>query len=93
MSDFNSDLDMLTEYTQWVATRKLPAQDTSPDEFMRDRIKQTAVDRISDAVAYYDTLDPSNITFELMTLHDILEGVYIAPEDTDLEGEMLDREE
>jgi hypothetical protein len=86
MSDFDSELDTLIEYTQWVATRRAATQDTTPEEFMRDRIKQTAVDRISDAVQYYETVEQ---TPDAATMYQMLQGTYIAPEDTELEGEVV----
>jgi hypothetical protein len=53
---------------------------------MRDRIKQTAVDRISDAVQYYETVEQ---TPDAATMYQMLQGTYIAPEDTELEGEVV----
>lgn len=67
----NDDLSLLVEYNQWVATRKLPMQDTSPEEFMRDRLKEVAMDRINDALAYLGEVDQ---TVFVTTTIEILEG-------------------
>jgi hypothetical protein len=65
----NDDISLLEEYNQWAAVRKLPMQDTSPEEFMRDRLKEVAMDRINNALAY---LESSAAIVE--DVKDILEG-------------------
>ena len=57
MVDINEDLNLLQEYTQWVATQQTGRPDTSPDEFMRDRVKQVAVDRLDNALSYLRSCD------------------------------------
>ena len=89
--DVSKDVDLLTEYTQWVSTRKLVASDTSPEEFMRDRLKEVAFDRVQDAIAY---LNAEHTHYPDVILA-ILEGTYdgtnaVREEDTGPAAQKLD---
>jgi len=53
--DFSNELSLLQEYNQWVSARNIAAKDISPDEFMRDRIKEVAFNRLEEALEYIDT--------------------------------------
>ncbi len=73
--DVNDEFGLLQEYIQWRTAREVRVNDTSPEEFMRDRIKEVAVDRIEIALDYINSNLTTNIA-RITTIKEILEGTY-----------------
>lgn len=76
MQNLNDDINLLVEYNQWVTTRKAKLADTSPEEFMRDRLKDVAFDRVQDALAYMDNQAMMRSEPHKDRIRGILDGTY-----------------
>ena len=74
MVDLNADVALLTEYTQWVAAQKVARPDTSPEEFMKDRVRQVAFERIENALTYLNRCDMLRMKPNKHKVRAILEG-------------------
>lgn len=46
------DAQLINDYKQWAVTRN----DTTPEAFMRDRAKDTAFERLEEAIKYVDNI-------------------------------------
>lgn len=49
---YEDNAELLTEYTQWVAVKKIQATDVSPEAFLMERAQDGAYDRVVEAIAY-----------------------------------------
>ena len=84
--DVSVDLAMLQEYNQWVTTQRSKSADVSPEEFMRDRIKEVAYDRLDAALNYINNESQHSMKgrnahpIDMITVKQILEGTYVKPE-------------
>lgn len=76
MQNLNDDIELLTEYSQWVSSRKLGVSDNSPEEFMRDRLKEVAFDRVQQALDYLNNQEMLRTEPNKNTIRGILDGTY-----------------
>ena len=44
--NINDQIDLIQQYVQWKAIQEVTPRDTSPDAFIRESIRNVAVDRI-----------------------------------------------
>jgi hypothetical protein len=94
--DVTKDVAFLSEYAQWVAVRKQATADTSPEEFMKDRLKQVAYDRLEQVMDYMDSDQPHYPD----VIRAMLKGTYNEQSDSEgaadseaVRGELTEREE
>ena len=73
----NDDMSLLNEYTQWMAVQGVASRDLTPEAFIRDRLKEVALDRIEAAQNYIASVALTNP----------LMGVYVNVIGRILEGE------
>jgi len=78
--DVSNDTALLTEYVQWKAAQEVARPDTSPEEFMRDRMKQVAFLRVEEALAYISQCGFLRMEPNKHTIKAILEGTYVEAE-------------
>ena len=92
--DVTDETALLTEYVQWKAINELPKRDTSPEEFMRDRMKEVAFDRVTAALDYLDN-NTDHPTYKIKDVRAILEGNYNGsePQKQDSSGDSSVRNE
>lgn len=74
--DVSNDVSLLTEYNQWVTNRRASTTDTTPEEFMRDRLKEVAFDRVDGALRYLNQCGFLRMEPDKNRLRAILEGTY-----------------
>lgn len=73
MADFERDIDLITEYNQWVATFK--ATDKSPSAFLVYRAQVAAFEKLEEVEKWLKDYYPEDISTEAHdSLQDILEG-------------------
>lgn len=73
MADFERDIDLITEYNQWVATFK--ATDKSPSAFMVHRAQVAAFEKLEEIEKWTKVYYPADMSTEAHdALQDILEG-------------------
>lgn len=73
VADFERDIDLITEYNQWVATFK--ATDKSPSAFMVHRAQVAAFEKLEEVEKWLKDYGPDDMTTEARdTLQYILEG-------------------
>jgi hypothetical protein len=70
---FPEDEALLTEYTQWVASKKVAGVDTTPAAFLIERAQESAFQRVLDATAYLqrvesETDEAATIVSELLEI-------------------------
>jgi len=82
----SDDVDLLTEYTQWQATRKAVLADTTPETFMKDRLKEVAYDRIEEALDYINKCGVLRMEPDKQKIVDILQGTVRNYAEYDAEG-------
>jgi len=49
---FESDEQLLSDYNRWVAEKKVAGVDVSPTAFLVDRAKESAYNRVMEAIAF-----------------------------------------
>lgn len=54
MKNFDAEALLIAEYVQWKAAKDYAAKDTTPEEFMRDRVRQEAYERLVQTIEYID---------------------------------------
>lgn len=54
---FGDDAELLTEFVQWQAQKKVAGVDTTPAAFLIERAQQAAFSKILDAVEYLRDVD------------------------------------
>ena len=86
--DFQLEEALLSEYVQWAAVESVRPRDTTPDAFLKDRMKQVAFDRVEAALTYIAEQELPGHTHPVYAIKDIkaiLEGTYVK-QTNDLSG-------
>lgn len=74
MADSFETEELLTEYVQWAAQKKISATDTSPAAFIVERAQDGAYKRVIEAIAYIEkTTWTKDVDLKINTLLNILE--------------------